>query len=102
MKIDQLNVSFVEASVNKPRQIEFTVGDVWLDENEIIAMFKVIREERLNDDWKDKACNKWLEEHNRYTYKLIAKHIGTIHNLLLTDAQVSYIEKLLNHETRKV
>lgn len=102
MKIDQLNVSFVEASVNKPRQIEFMVGDVWLDENEIIAMFKVIREERPDDDWKDKACNKWLEEHNRYSYKLIIKHIGTIHNLLLTDAQVSYIEKLLNHETRKV
>lgn len=102
MKLDQLNVSFVEASVNKPRQIEFAVGDVWLDENEIIGMFKIIRGEKPDDDWKDKACDKWLEEHNRYSYKLIIKHVGTIHNLLLTDAQVSYIEKLLNHETRKV
>lgn len=96
MKLNQLNVDFVEASINKSRQIEFIVGDLWLNEKEIIAMFRVLRRNGLDDDWKDKACNKWLKEHNCYTYKLMTKHGGTIHNLLLTEEQVSYIEKLLS------
>ena len=96
MKLNRLNVHCAEASINRSRQIKFIVQNLWLDEDEIIAMSKVSRGEKPDDDWRDIACDKWLEEHNCYTYKLATKHVGAINNLLLTDEQVSYIEKLLS------